>query len=282
MARVEVTSIRRVVVGFADAAAAADVVIATAAELAHALNVELTGLFIEDALLFDATAFPWLRAIEPRRLLWQSLDTAQVTELHALAARAAERLLLGKAAAFGVAAGFQIVRGDPATTLARRCEPSDLLVIAEPADPIARTLHPYPSLVRAIWETHAAVLYVPHGARSRAGPVVAVAEAADDAALALAAPVAAALKERLIVLAAAQPESEQAIARAARTLTGGDCVVLRLNAAATGSWPDAMSRALAPYRERLLIVSRAGLGGDLESYLRLARDRTVPLLLAPF
>ncbi|HTT13527.1 MAG TPA: hypothetical protein VMG60_21860 [Burkholderiaceae bacterium] len=281
MTGADVVNIRRIVIGFADAAAIADDAIATAAELAHLLDAELMGLFVEDALLFDAGALPWLRTLEPRRLVWRSLTPAQLAESHALAARAVERHLLGQAAAFGVAAGFQVVRGDPATTLALRSEPSDLLVLAEPAEPFARAVHPYPSLVRAVAETASAVLYVPHGARPKTGPVVALARAPDDAALALAASVAHAFKERLVVLAVAPPEGELAIAQAARALAGRDCITLRLDERGAGDWSEPARHALAPFRERLLTVSRTAVGDDLAGYLRLAGERSVPLLLAP-
>jgi hypothetical protein len=164
--------------------------------------------------------------------------------------------------------------------LSGRVERSDLVVIAEPADPLARALPPYPRLVRAACETSAAVLYMPHGARRRAGPVVALARASDDAALALAAPVAAALRERLIVLAAGEPASEQDIARAAAALTGRDCATLKVDKRYATSLPDAIRAALAPYRERLLVASRAAVADDLAGFLRLASERAVPLLLA--
>ena len=104
MALAAVANIRRVLIGFAGTTTAADDAIGTAAELARLLGVELTGLFVEDALLFDAAALPWLRTIEPRGLVWQALTESDLTQSHALVARALERLLLGKAAAVGVAA----------------------------------------------------------------------------------------------------------------------------------------------------------------------------------
>jgi hypothetical protein len=272
--------IRRVVIGFADSGAAVGNVIATAAEFARVLEVELWGLFIEDALVFAAAEWPHQRAIAPRALEWRALTAAGNAEAHVLAARAVERHLLGEAAALGIAAGFQIVRGEPAAALTQRLEPSDLLVFAEPADPIARVLPPYPRLVRALHETAAGVLYVPHGARRKSGPVVAFAQSANDPALELATSVAAALHERLIVLAMGGAAAEQAIAQAARERTAG-AVTLRLDARGTDRWHDAAKRALERYRERVLVVSRAAVAGDLARYLRLAGERAAPLLLAP-
>jgi hypothetical protein len=279
MAQLEVVRIRRVVVGFADAAAAAGDLIATAAELARVLHVELWGLFVEDALLFDAAALTLLRAIEPRQLVWRSLTATQLAQAHAVAAGALERHLLDAAAALGVPAGFQVVRGDPATMLLRQCEPSDLLVIAEPADPIARAMHPYPRLVRALCETASAVLFIPHGARRRKGPVVAFARSPDDPSLALAASIAAASGERLIVLASGGPESEQKIADDVRALASGG-VTLRLAVRDAQSWREAVHAALGAYREQLLLVSRPAVEADFARYLRLAGERAVPVLVA--
>jgi len=281
MAPIDVINIRRVVLGIAGAVATLDQAITAAAELARRLDAELTALFVEDALLFDAATLPWLRTLEPRRLVWQSLSAAEVAESHALAARAIERRLLDAAAAFGVTAALQVVRGDPATTLAQRSEPSDLLVIAEPADPIARATHPYVALLRGLAETRSAVLYVPHGARSKPGPVIVFARSAGDAALALAAAIARALSEPLVVISSgANPQDDASIAVAAHALAGGDSATLRLDARASESRHAAMRRVLAAYRERLLIVARPGKDDGLEDDLALARERATLLLAA--
>lgn len=240
--------IRRVVFGIADAAVAG-AAITTAAEFAQAFAVDLFGLFIEDTFVFDAAALPQLRAIEPHALQWRAWTAAENAEAHVLAARAIERRLLDAAAALGIAAAFQVVRGDPAAALTQRLEPSDLLVFAEPADPMVRALPPYPRLVQALMHTTAAVLFIPHGARRRAGPVVVFAHSDQDPAVALAGSVAAALRERLVV---------QAIASVA-----------------------GVQLAPAHQRERLLVVGRATAGDDVGGYFQLARRHVAPLLLLP-
>ena len=279
MAPVDIVNIRRVLIGFAGSAPAADDAIAAAAELASALGAELTGLFVEDELLFEAASLPWLRMLDPGRLMWQALNETELARSHALAARALERLLLGRAAALGVAAAFQVVRGDPAMAPARRAEPTDLLVIAEPADPIARALH-HSQVLSAFGQTSATVLYVPHGAHPRAGPVVTLARSASDPALKIAAPVARALNERLIVVAM-ETNAEQEIAVAARSSMAGECIALRLDAGSAVDWLDAVSRTLSAYRERLIVVNRGTSAEALPVYLRLASERAVSLLLAP-
>lgn len=277
MAAVEVMGIRRVVVGFPDAVAAAENLIVTGAEFARVLDVELWGLFVEDALLFEAAAQPHLRAIEARQLVWRPMTTVQLQEAHAVAAAALERSLLDAAARLGVPAGFQVVRGDPATLLLQRCEPSDLLVIAEPADPMARALHPYPRLARAVPESSSTVLFVPHAARRRKGPVAIFVRSPGDPALALAASMAAASNERLLVLAGGGRDVEEKIARAAGVLARG-ALTLRLETRAGESWRDTALRTLAPYRERLLLVGRTAVAAEFARYLRLAEERGVPLL----
>jgi hypothetical protein len=240
--------IRRVVFGIADAAAGG-AAITTALELAQAFAVDLYGLFIEDALVFDAAASPHLRTIEPPALTWRVWSAAENAEAHALAARALERRLLDAAAALGIGAVFQIVRGDPAAALTQRLEPSDLLVFPEPADAMVRALPPYPRLVQALRDTAAVVLYIPHGRMRRSGPVVVFAQSDDDRAVALASSLALALHERLVV---------QAIASI-----------------------DAVLLAPVRQRARLLVVSRAAAGDDMAGYVQLARQQLAPLLLAP-
>ncbi len=239
---------RRVVFGIADASVGT-AAMTTAAEFAQALAVDLYGLFIEDTVVFDAAALPELRAIEPRALQWRALTAEENAEAHVLAARGAERRLLAEAAALGIAAAFQIVRGDPVATIEQRVEPSDLLVFAEPDDPMARALPAYPRLVQALRETAAAVLFVPQGARRRAGSVVALTRSEHDPAVELARLVAAALRERLVV----QP------------IDGGAASTLSLHR----------------LRERLLVIARAAVRNDLAGFLQLARSRRAPLLIAP-
>jgi hypothetical protein len=265
--------IRRVVVGFAGDFAAARVV-ETAAELARAFGAELFGLFIEDTLLAEAAAALPVRTIHPHTLQWQPLTPDLLFEAHALAARELQRRLLQQAAAAGVAARFEVVRADPAGALPQRTERTDVLVIAEPADPIARSVYPYARRVREALQAASPVLYLPHEARRTRGPVAALVRDAADPALALGALLALSVREPLIALVPGEAPAADEVARAARALADVTVVALPLPTTAG----HAVDRALRPYRERLLVASRTE-GFDPGPLLRLAAERTTALLL---
>jgi hypothetical protein len=276
MAALELVRIRRVLVGLSPDAAAP--LLATAAEFARAFDAELHGLFIEDAVAFAAAALPLRRAIAPRDLVWRLLEPAQMTEVHELAARGIHRSVLREAAAAGVAAQFEVVRGDPARTLVARAQRSDLVVIAEPADPIARAVPPYPHLVQAALRAPAAVLYVPAAARRRTGPVIALVRAPGDPVLERAAQLAAALRERCVALPVqAMAATGDRASRRASPRSGPPPEL------PSGPIVNAMHSPgpaeLAASGERLLVLSRSGGDGDTERYFRLAAERRVPMLL---
>ena len=60
-----------------------------------------------------------------------------------------------------------------------------------------------------------------------------------------------------------------------------DHVTLKLDALAAATALDAVRIALGPCRERLLVAGRPAVADDLAGYIALARERAVPLLLAP-
>ena len=172
----------------------------TAASLARLLSAELHGLLIEDEAPFAAAALPFTRHLDPASRSWQPLSPEGLAQQYAAAAAVLRKCLQQAAAAAGVAAGFTVLRGDPAESLARGARPSDLMaVLGAPRAPTSRIGPPGSGgTVRA--DAWAAILHVPRGAAPHAGPVVAVVSSIETATVTVAARVAAMAGERLLIV----------------------------------------------------------------------------------
>jgi hypothetical protein len=228
--------------------AAVDAVI----ELARALGAELQAVLLEDLATLALAGLPSPRAYDPRAALWRELPLDDVRRELELAASALQRQLdLARSA--GLQAQLAVARGDPGSVLAQLAQASDLLVLTEPADPMARWVQPFSGLLQAALAAPAAMLYLPHrGARS-SGPIAALGEG-------LAADLAQQLAQAL---------------RAPR---------IALQADPTGAPPRTLRAALpqlAQRRVRVAVCDRAALGAHPQRSLGEAGDRRIAVLLAP-
>ncbi len=249
------------------------------AEFASLLELDLHGLFIEDEALLALAELPFAREIRLPTHEWQKLETGQIAaELHS-AAEHARRLLHEAAATLDVPNAFEVVRGDPAETMAAFASGSDVIVIAEPAAPGGRLA---PGVFRVHAAAHgsaASLLLLPSGFTPRRGPVVALLTDADDPSLVPAARAAVNTRERLLVLL---PEGELAMAdsvgrRAVALGVPRQHVATRTLA---GLHAEDMLHALGHVRERLVVLTHdASAAGDAQAASRTAADRGVPVLL---
>lgn len=168
---------RRMVIGLLDAAASADLQVA--ARLAQRLGSDVCGMFIEDASLIEWASSPLGRHFS--RDLGASLPPSADDLARNLSAVAtiARRRLAKVAADLGLMAAFETSRADEPTANLDSFREGDLITVIEPVDPLARLSYPFAGILRAVSAAHASVLYVPHGAVERAGPVLAAIEAGD-------------------------------------------------------------------------------------------------------
>ncbi|MGH7057007.1 MAG: hypothetical protein ACREFZ_03860 [Acetobacteraceae bacterium] len=141
-----------------------------AAELAHLLDLELEGVFIENEALLHLASLPFAREIRLPGHTWQSLDAKRLMADFDLAAGRAERLLAAAARARGVASTFSILRGDPVAASALGSHPDDILVMAEPE--AERPDWPLGRGVEAR-KIDAGVLLAPAKSATRHGPIAA-------------------------------------------------------------------------------------------------------------
>ena len=269
-----------------------DALIRLAAEFARGMGLDLHGLFIEDEALLHVAAMPFAREIRLPSHQWQPMDTGRMeAELH-LAAETAHRRLRHVVAELGIHAAFEVRRGVPHLCIAGVCTAADIVVMPaiEATDPGG------PDMLRAAEESAASVLLVPRHPGRRPGAmagamagavaggavaraVAVVAGPAGDPALALAARIALATRDRLFVVQIPDggvSAAEQQF-QASELGIPLDRVTVRN---AGGGDADDVLRALADARERLIVLTRAAmvhLGIDDASLI--ARVRGVPVLV---
>lgn len=233
---------RRLVIGFQDASGS-HAGLEAAVQLGRALAGELRGVFVEDSGLLEWSAARPLGGPSGPARPPAPVTPEQLAADFATAATMVRRRLSRLAEAAGIALRFDVARASAASL--DFAEPGDLLAVLEPADRMARLSYPFAGLRRAVAETAAPVLYLPHGVQRRRGPVVSLAPAAGGHAVAAA--VAEALGEPVVALQAPFD-------------------------------PAMLERALAGLRESLLVLERPALPAG--EGCALAAQRLVPALFA--
>ena len=253
-------------------------IVRTAAELARLLGVDLHGLFIEDEALLALAAWPFARELRLPTHEWRRIDPETLAAELRAAAAAADRLLAEAVAALDIPGHFEVIRGDPAASIAAFCRRDDILVLAPSRSASGLGLTREAAAGRAA----GAVLVVPGGRMRRSGPVVAVLDDTADPGLDLAARIAAATAEELrILLADAAPAAQQQARDRAAALgvAPGRIQLQPRPRAATGRAPgEDLPAALAGLRESLIVLGR-GVAPDDAAVARIALRRGVPVLV---
>jgi hypothetical protein len=247
-----------------------------AVELAKLLDLDLLGLFLEDASLRDFAAFPFAREL---RLLgggWQPIDLERLSQDMKLAARSAERAFTEMAKHLSIRWQFEVKQGAVATTIAAISRTSDIVMIAEPASAGERATHSFSGLLQAALVSAAAVMIVPTRIARVRGPIVAIATAMDDPSLAVAATVTRAAREELVVVDIGENaiDDERLSAFSADERLPARHIVVGKG---VGSDPAALARVLGPLHERLVVMMRRRVDGHTATTL--ASLRHVPVLV---
>lgn len=228
--------------------AAVDAVI----ELARALGAELQALLLEDIATLALAGLPSPRTFDPRLSLWRDVQPTEVQRELELAAAVLRRRVEAAQRA-GLHAQVTVARGGPGAVLAQYARATDLLVVTEPADPMARWVQPFTGLLEASLTSPAAVLYLPHRGARAGGPIASFGSAV---AARLARGLAQALGAACFDAEAAQPE---VLTRSLRALLA----------------------QLHERRVRVVVCERSALGAHPLRTLQEAGDRRVAVLLAP-
>ena len=234
-----------------------------AAEFARDFGLDLFGVYTEDESLLRVAALPFTREIRMLTHDWRRLDPGAVVDELRGQAETVRRHLRETVDRLGVSGGFEVRRGDPMLCVAGVCSPADAIVVSTSATmqrPVADRLR------QAAEQSPAAVLVMPDRLTRNRGPVVVITDDLDDPGVALAQGFAERQRVRLLVLT---PRTGEAV-------PGPDSDISPIAAVRTGD----VLRALAPVRERLVVVSHgcaATIGIDGAS--RIAEAGAVPVLV---
>ena len=228
--------------------AAVDAVI----DLARALGAELQALLLEDIATLAMAELPSPRTFDARASLWRDVQPTDVRRELDLAAAVLRRRLEAAQRA-GLQAQLTVARGGPGSVLGQYAQASDLLVVTEPADPMALWVRPFTGLLEAALASPAAVLYLPHrGARGH-GPIAFFGGS-----------VAGDLARRMAQALGAPAVDAEAGQHEARTRS-----------------LHALLAQLGQRRVRVVVCDRAALGAHPQRTLQEAGDRRLAVLLAP-
>ena len=188
---------------------------ALAVEFAQLFDIELLGLFIEDAGLRHLAGMPFAREISSLGGGWRRIEPARATRELDLAAGSAERQFVEAARALE-RRQFEIVRACAAEALAATLRSGDIVAIGAPVAAAERAAEPFASLLEAAFGSSAAVMLAPARLARSAGPIVAIAAGPDDPSIAAAAAIAEAAGEQLVVVDLASGRGGRVAGGAAR------------------------------------------------------------------
>lgn len=265
---------KRLVVGMHPTAS--DRTMQLAVELADLLNLDLLGLFVEDSGLRDLAGHPFAREFRPLNGGWHPIDLDRLSADLDLAARGAERLFADAVRRLSTNCRFEVVRGPTAQTIASLSQGGDIVLIVEPTSAVDRIAQQFSWLKEAAFGSVAAVMLVPRRVARNVGPVIAIARSPRDPSIDVAAGIANAAKEQLIVVRFDEGSPDDT--SIPDIGAAGGMAVREINAPkGAQSDPTAFAAVLAGLRERLIVTTRDGV--DRDSAAALATARRVPVLV---
>jgi hypothetical protein len=269
----ELHNFRRLVLGLQ--LGAPDPAMRLAVELAELLDLDLLGLFLEDASLRDLAGIPFAREF---RLLgggWHSLDLDRLVHDLEVAARGMERTFTQAVASLSKRSRFEVMRGPVAEAIMSISNTGDIVMIVEPTSAADRVSGQFSWLVDAAFRSAAAVMLVPSRIIRTKGPIVAVAMAGDHPTIAAAAAIAVAAKETLIVIGPGRRDREDP--RIAQLATKTGLTIQRVIADDLSAEPAACLKAMGDLQERLVVMNRLPFDGATAFAIVTARQ--VPVLV---
>jgi len=247
-----------------------------AVELAELLHLELLGLFLEDPSLRNLAAFPFAREFRLPGGGWHSIELERLSSELELAIRTAEQLFAKAVKDLTTPCQFEVIREAVAEAIDSISRSGDIIVITEPATPLKRVTQHFSSLLNAAFHSAAAVMLVPAQVTRVRGPVVAIAVDPADPSIRVAATIAIAANEDLIVVHAHEGESDDPNFRTLTADTG-----LTIKHISTAKAPPLIDLAAFAHnfhyvQERLIVAARSVLAP--ERALSIASLRRIPVL----
>jgi hypothetical protein len=248
-----------------------------AAELARLLGLALQGVFFENGVV-SAIGGLASREFQLVRGEWRPADVERISEDVRLAARSAKRLLDDAARALGILSFFDVLSDESGSAITKVVQPSDMLVITTPKSPHERLASLDPKLVFPVNHFTTAML-LPRCIQRRNGPVVALVKTPQDRSLKIAATIARAANETLLLVTPRHGPSLEAI-MAAATNTGAKLSDVELRNVPFVETHTLLS-TLEFVRERFIVLPHAkeGVPERIDVSL-IAAMRSAPVILA--
>ena len=244
-----------------------------AADLAEFLNIELLATFVADSMLLELAGLPAARELRVLNQEWQTIDVTQIRRELEHATAVARSRFAECVKSRTIKTSFDVVGGAEAIGSLIRAD--DIVAIIEPTYPGERITRQFTGLVAAAFDMAGAVLAVPRRIARTAGPVVVVAAGPGDASIRSGLAIAAALKERLIVVTSADAQLPAEIHTEAEQLgVQIDHVTASGRRQANGT---VLASVPPPMAERLRVVTRERLADDNRRLFSSLYD--IPLLL---
>jgi len=261
---------KRMVVGLPQSSVQSGAV-ATVADLAELLRMDVLATFVTEATLPSLAASTAVRELRGASQGWQTIDPLQLNLEFDRAAAAARRSFTEATRNLSVNASFDVISAaELATSLIRT---DDMVAIIEPSHPGERVTRQFTCLLDAATQIARAILIVPKRLIRTSGPVMALASDPEDASIEVGLKIAAALNEQLLLVTPRAWPSDENTAAAAERLG----VQLKRMIA-----DDFLKRALSlaeplPAQERLRVVTRKLVQDDLQKLFSMLRG--IPLLM---
>jgi len=241
-----------------------------AVDVARLLGLDLFGLFVEDESLMHLAALPFARELDPLGG-WRAVDAAQLARDLQMAASGAQRAFVAAARSLPTSCEFVAMRGSMAAAIASHARPDDIVVLSAPSMVGEYAAERFPLLIDTALRSAAAVLLIPRQIARQAGDVVAIAARPDDPSIHLAAGIARAASEELVII-----ELFDEVA-ASRSAEPADRRATRKTARAAVSDPALLLAAFRGERERLVVLTQAAAAASLPTMV--ASWRRVPVLV---
>jgi hypothetical protein len=240
-----------------------------AVDVARLLGLDLFGLFVEDESLLHLAGLPFAREFSPLGG-WRAIDGAQLARDLQAAASSAHRSFAEAVKTLPTTCEFVAVRGSMAEAISTHARPDDIVVLSAPAAVGEYSAGRFPLLIDTALQSAAAVLLIPRQIARHAGDVVAIAARPDDPSIRLAAGIARAASEELVIIEL----FDDARDRSARP---NETRATRKPARAAVSDPALLVAAFRGERERLVVVTHGTADPSLPTIL--ASWRRVPVLV---
>ena len=247
--------------------------IETAAELAETLGAQFFGAFIVEPAIADLGGIPGAQQLKSLSAGWQPIERDSLARDMQEAADAVRRKFSAVTGRLHIDTVFHLARGMTADIVASLASANDVVVMIEPGHPADRITRQFLSLMEAAFQASSSLLLVPSRVQRKIGPIVVVAAGPRDEAVDLAADMAGALRESLVVI---NPTGEQISSPALAPGSSIKCRIISPPLRAR-SIEEQIMIELAGVRERLIVARRTMI--DCPQLRTLAEKRGVPVLV---